>query len=96
MKTIIIIPAYNEEDNLPKVAEDLKELVKDAIVIDDGSTDKTFEVAKALGFKVIKHPYNIGIGGAVQTGLKYAIEEYDIAIQFDGDSQHRADQIKNP
>lgn len=94
MKFLLIIPAYNEEENLPKVAEDIAELIKDAVVINDGSTDRTSLVARTLGFIVLDHPYNIGIGGAVQTGLKYALTNgYEIAIQFDGDGQHRADQI---
>ncbi len=96
MRALIIIPAYNEEANIPKVAEDLKESIHDAVVINDGSTDKTHQIARDLGFKVLNHPYNIGVGGAVQTGLKYALlRDYDIAIQFDGDGQHRADQIEN-
>lgn len=96
MRALIIIPAYNEEENIPKVAEDLKESIHNAVVINDGSTDKTLHVAALFGFKVINHPYNIGVGGAIQTGLKYALlRNYDIAIQFDGDGQHRADQIKN-
>lgn len=96
VKIIIIIPAFNEENSLPAVAQDLAEFTGDCIVINDGSWDSTPEVASSLGFKVLNHPYNMGIGGAVQTGLKYAFSmKYDIAIQFDGDGQHRADQIKN-
>lgn len=96
MKLLIIIPAFNEEDNLPLVAQDLGELIRDSVVINDGSKDKTGDIARNLGFHVINLPFNLGIGGSVQTGLKYALENgYDIAVQFDGDYQHRADQIKN-
>lgn len=96
MRFLLIIPSFNEEENLPKVAEDIGDLISDAVVINDGSTDRTREVAMALGFKVLDHPFNIGVGGAVQTGLKYALRNgYTVAVQFDGDAQHRADQISN-
>jgi glycosyltransferase involved in cell wall biosynthesis len=96
MRFLLIIPAYNEEENIPKVAEDIGGLIKDAVVINDGSSDRTHDVAREAGFVVLDHPYNIGVGGAVQTGLKYALRKgYEIAIQFDGDFQHRADQIEN-
>lgn len=96
MRFLIIIPAFNESENLPKVAEDLKEFIKDAVVINDGSSDNTSQIAESLGFKVLDHPFNIGVGGAVQTGLKFAfLKNYDIAVQFDGDGQHRVDQIPN-
>lgn len=95
-RILIIIPAYNEAENLPFVANDLKGLQYDAIVIDDGSSDSTTRVALRQGLNVITLPFNLGIGGAVQTGLKYAHENsYDIAIQFDGDGQHRSDQIES-
>jgi len=96
MKLLIIIPAYNEEDSLPLVAQDLRELISNSVVIDDGSKDRTGDIARNLGFSVVSLPFNLGIGGSVQTGLKYALENgYDIAAQFDGDYQHRADQIEN-
>ena len=96
---LIIIPAYNEEENISVVVEDLMnhldEIETDQIVIiDDGSTDGTAEVARSIGATVITLPYNLGIGGAVQTGFLYAAQnDYDIALQFDGDGQHKADQI---
>ncbi len=96
MRFLIIIPAYNEEENIPKVAQDIGEFINDAVVINDGSSDRTHDVAKEAGLVVLDHPFNIGVGGAVQTGLKYAFEKgYEIAAQFDGDFQHRADQIEN-
>jgi glycosyltransferase involved in cell wall biosynthesis len=94
VKALVIIPAYNEEANLPFVLDDLKEFPGDLLVVDDGSTDATREVARNLGAAVVSLPFNLGIGGSVQTGLIYALRHgYDYAIQFDGDGQHRADQI---
>jgi glycosyltransferase involved in cell wall biosynthesis len=94
MRTLIIVPAFNEERNLPLVAKDLGPAIRDAVVIDDGSTDRTAAVARELGFQVVRLPYNMGIGGAVQTGFKFALKHgYDAAVQFDGDHQHCADQI---
>ncbi|HEY5512209.1 MAG TPA: glycosyltransferase family 2 protein [Geomonas sp.] len=94
MKILAIIPAYNEAENIHAVLEDLRCFGGDLLVVNDGSTDETAAVAKSLGAHVISHPFNLGIGGTVQTGLKFARERgYDLAIQFDGDGQHRADQI---
>jgi len=94
MKILAIIPAYNEADNLRAVIEDLRSFGGDLLVVNDGSTDQTAAVAKSLGAHVVSHPFNLGIGGTVQTGLKFAHEGgYDFAIQFDGDGQHRGDQI---
>jgi len=94
VKALVIIPAYNEEANLPFVLDDLKKFAGDLLVVDDGSTDATREVARSLGAAVVSLPFNLGIGGSVQTGLIYALRNgYDYAIQFDGDGQHRADQI---
>ena len=94
MKILVIIPAYNEAENIHAVLDDLRSFRGDPLVVNDGSTDNTAAVAKSLGAQVISHPFNLGIGGTIQTGLKYARERgYDLAIQFDGDGQHRADQI---
>ncbi len=96
MKTLIIIPAYNEDRAIGNVVDDIRANFPgaDVVVINDGSTDATSAVAKAAGAKVIDLPYNLGIGGAMQTGYKYAAARgYEIAVQFDGDGQHRADQI---
>ncbi len=95
-QVLIIIPAYNEASNLPTVFADLQQFAPDydPLVIDDGSTDDTVAIAKQLGTKVVKLPYNLGIGGAVQTGLRFAErQQYAVAVQFDGDGQHRADQL---
>jgi glycosyltransferase involved in cell wall biosynthesis len=96
MRTLIIIPAYNEDQAIVNVLDDIRVHYPgaDVVVINDGSGDATSAVAKATGAKVIDLPYNLGIGGAMQTGYKYAAgKDYDIAVQFDGDGQHRADQI---
>ncbi len=97
MKVLIVIPAYNEEEAIGQVIEELNEYVPDfdRVVINDGSLDRTSEVVRSLSVPLINMPFNTGIGSAVQTGYKYALQRgYDVAIQFDGDGQHRADQIK--
>ncbi len=94
MKVLVIIPAYNEEENIVNTVNNLKELkiegIKlDYVVINDGSTDNTRKVLVDNKIKFIDLVYNLGIGGAVQTGYKYAFyNNYDVAIQFDGDGQH--------
>ena len=100
MKVLIIIPAYNEEKNIKSVCESLEKVknkldfVLDYIVINDGSIDNTEKVCKENGLPIISLIHNLGIGGAVQTGYKYAFKNgYDIAIQFDGDGQHDAEYI---
>ena len=90
-KIIAIIPAYNEQEAIGKVVYDVKKHIPEAdiLVINDGSADLTEQRAKEAGALVISLPYNLGIGGAVQTGYKYAKDfGYDIAIRFDGDGQH--------
>jgi hypothetical protein len=94
VKALFIIPAYNEEKNLPFVLKDLQGFAGDILVVNDGSKDGTEEAARRAGVAFVSHPFNLGIGGSVQTGLKYARRNgYDYAIQFDGDGQHRGDQI---
>lgn len=94
MRVLCIVPAFNEEAALPHVIEELRTTKLDILLIDDGSTDATFQVATKLGVRVVRLPFNLGIGGAVQTGFKFArAHGYDTALQFDGDHQHRADQI---
>lgn len=102
MKVLVIIPAYNEEKSIVKVCTDLEkeknnvDFTLDYIVINDGSVDNTGKICKENNLPVINLVHNLGIGGAVQTGYKYAQKNnYDIAIQFDGDGQHDAGFIKN-
>jgi hypothetical protein len=100
MKTLIIIPAYNEEENIINTVNSLKNIkikgvTLDYIVINDGSKDKTRKTLIKNKIKFIDLIYNLGIGGAVQTGYKYAFyNNYDIAIQFDGDGQHNSSYIE--
>ena len=87
--TILIIPAYNEEASIQKTIETVMRTKYDYIVINDGSTDNTAKILKESNYNHINLISNLGIGGAVQTGYKYAYEMgYDIAIQFDADGQH--------
>ena len=98
MKILLIIPAYNEEENILKVCKSIEEYDKnlDYIVINDGSKDKTLEILEENNIKHINLIHNLGIGGAVQTGYKYAYEnDYDIAVQFDGDGQHEIKCVKD-
>ena len=91
MKTLIIVPAYNESRNLPHVIAALRESAPtcDVCVVDDGSTDDTAKVAARLGVTVLRSPLNLGIGGAVQLGYLWAhTHDYDAAVQIDGDGQH--------
>ena len=97
MKVLLIIPAYNEEENILKVCRSIEKFDNeiDYIVINDGSKDNTLKILKENNLKYINLVNNLGIGGAVQTGYKYAYENnYDIAIQFDGDGQHDINYVK--
>jgi|SRR5579883_1624205 len=96
MRLLFIVPAYNEAASLPGVVADLRAHypTADIVVVNDGSTDDTAAVARRLGVHLLDLPYNLGIGGAVQTGLLFAERGgYDVAVQFDGDGQHRADEV---
>ena len=90
-KALIIIPAYNEEKTVGQVVRDIYSIISavDVLVVSDGSTDATAKEAKAAGAFVIELPVNLGIGGAMQTGYRYAAEEeYEYAVQVDADGQH--------
>jgi len=97
-RILIIIPAYNEQSNIHNTLREIWALASlnlDVIVIDDGSTDATAQEARSSGARVISLPFNLGIGGAVQTGLQFACERgYDIAVQVDGDGQHYVSYLK--
>lgn len=98
MKVLIIIPAYNEKDNIERVVDNLTENYPeyDYLVVNDCSTDTTEEILKARGYNYISLPSNLGIGGAVQSGYIWATEHgYDVAIQTDGDGQHDPAFIKD-
>jgi glycosyltransferase involved in cell wall biosynthesis len=91
VRVLAIVPAFNEERSLPAVVADLRRAVPgvDVCVVDDGSTDRTAEVARGLGVTLLRLPLNLGIGGAVQAGYRWARDHgYDVAVQVDGDGQH--------
>lgn len=98
MKVLVIIPAYNEQENIIRVIQDIQNNSTnvDYIVINDCSKDNTKKVLLQNGINFVDLPINLGIGGGVQAGYRYALEnDYDIAIQFDGDGQHDAKYINN-
>lgn len=94
-KVLIVIPAYNEAENIVRVVQSLKDVGKnDYVVINDGSADDTAKICREHGFNLIDLPVNLGLMGAFQTGLRYAYENgYDYALQFDGDGQHQPEYI---
>jgi glycosyltransferase involved in cell wall biosynthesis len=95
-KQLAIVPAYNEEATIAVVIESLRAHAPefDVVVVDDGSTDATALIAERKGARVLRLPFNVGIGGAVQAGFKYALEQrYDYCVQCDGDGQHDASHI---
>ena len=96
MKCLVIVPAYNEEENIVRVIENLKKNYPtyDYVVINDGSSDNTAGLCRRMDYELIDLPVNLGLAGAFQTGLKYAYRQgYDYAIQFDADGQHRPEFI---
>jgi len=91
LKILIITPAYNEEESINEVLNEIEKNAPfaDILVVDDASSDRTAEISMEHDVKVIRLPINLGIGGAVQTGFKYArLNNYDIAVQIDADMQH--------
>lgn len=93
---LIVIPAYNEESNLKRVIQSLKQQLEevDMVIIDDGSTDNTARMASKMGVMVLSHPTNLGYISAVQTGFKFAEKKnYPYVILFDGDGQHDPSNI---
>lgn len=98
LRKLIIIPAFNEAENLEAVVKDIKNnaIGFDYIIVNDCSTDNTLQVCEKNKFNVLNLATNLGIGGCVQAGYKYAKEhDYDIAVQFDGDAQHNAKYIND-
>lgn len=98
VKVLIIIPAYNEAENIEKVVDNIRNNFPqyDYIVINDGSKDNTRDICKNRGYQYLNLSINLGIGGAVQTGYKYAKDkDYDIAVQIDGDGQHDISYLTN-
>src|SRR2546423_2721130 len=93
---LAVVPAYNESATVGDVVRGIRAHAPqfDAVVIDDGSTDATAQIARASGARVLRLPFNLGIGGAVQAGFVYALEhDYDYMVQVDGDGQHDPGEI---
>lgn len=96
-RVLLIIAAYNEQENISRVVKDLMDNYPqyDCLVVNDGSTDRTEQILEQSGVPYITLPINLGIGGAVQTGYRYARQYgYDIAVQIDGDGQHNPAYIE--
>ena len=93
-RLLIIVPAYNEAGNIGHTVREIDDFavpVKEfqILVVDDGSQDATYQEARSTSAKVVRLPFNLGIGGAVQTGFRYALRHgFDLAVQIDGDGQH--------
>ena len=97
MKKLVIIPAYNEEASIVNTVQDILDHAPgfDYVVINDCSKDRTLQRCRENGLNVINLPVNLGIGGGIQTGYRYAVEHgYDVAVQFDGDGQHDASYLQ--
>jgi glycosyltransferase involved in cell wall biosynthesis len=95
-KILVIIPAFNEEENIVRVIDELKSDMPqlDLLVVDDGSNDRTVELVRHSIVQCLSLPFNIGYSGALQAGYKYAVaRDYDFVVQFDGDGQHIAGEI---
>lgn len=90
-KTLVIIPALNEEDSIAHVVATIRQQIAwaDVVVVNDGSSDHTGDIARAAGALVLHLPYNVGIGASVQTGFMFAADQgYEIVLRSDGDGQH--------
>jgi glycosyltransferase involved in cell wall biosynthesis len=101
MRVLVVVPALNEESGLPPLLSELRAVAQrdgfsaEIVVIDDASTDRTAEVAREHGARVVRLCRNLGIGGAVQTGLRLALREgFDCAVQMDGDGQHPPSELR--
>ena len=91
MRLLIIIPAYNESENIVRVVEEIQRVVPqyDYVVVNDGSGDATAEICREHGYPLLDLPVNLGLSGAFQTGMRYAWKQgYEAAIQIDADGQH--------
>jgi len=96
LRRVAIVPALNEEQSIARVIDELRAFDPGIhiVVVDDGSVDGTSQVARSKGARVLRLPFNLGIGGAVQTGFRFAFEhDYDIAVRVDGDGQHDPGQL---
>jgi glycosyltransferase involved in cell wall biosynthesis len=95
-RVVAVVPAWNEAGAIGGVVDEIHAFDPriDVVVVDDASTDDTVDVAREHGAKVLALPFNVGIGGAVQTGFRYARDEgYEVAVRLDGDGQHAAEEL---
>jgi glycosyltransferase involved in cell wall biosynthesis len=95
-RLLVIVPAWNEQETLPAVLAELRESVPtaDVLVVSDGSTDATAQSARAAGARVLELPINLGVGGAMRAGYRYALRnDYDLTVQLDADGQHNPADI---
>ena len=93
---VAVVPAWNEEGAIGRVVDEIRAFDGDAtvVVVDDASTDATAEVAETHGATVLRLPFNVGIGGAVQTGFRFARDQgFQVAVRLDGDGQHAATEL---
>jgi glycosyltransferase involved in cell wall biosynthesis len=90
-RVLVVVPAHNEEASLPGTLAEIRAKAPDVdvLVVDDGSRDRTAQVARAAGVPVVRHAVNLGVGGALQTGFRWAVEHgYEVGVQLDADGQH--------
>lgn len=98
MKLLVMIPAYNEAENIERVVEELKEVLPqyDYVVINDGSSDDTRKICARRGYNLLDLPVNVGLSGAIRSGMRYAnFWGYDRVLQLDGDGQHDPRYVEN-
>ena len=96
-RVVAVVPAWNEAGAIGRVVEEIHafDSAFDVVVVDDASTDETADLAERAGATVVRLPFNVGIGGAVQTGFKYALaHDYDVAVRLDGDGQHDPGELR--
>ena len=93
-RVMAMLPAYNEEAHLPEVLSELKQYIETILVIDDGSVDRTVEIARDMGVNVLSRGYNLGVGQTTRDGLEWALEQgFDAAVMLDSDGQHKPSEI---
>ena len=93
---LVIVPAYNEAGSIPEVLKEIKSFNYDVLVVSDGSSDATCDIARNMGVRVLELPINLGVGGALRAGFRFAVKEkYAAIVQVDADGQHPVNEIPN-